>query len=126
MATRLFVYGTLMRGEHHHGTLAGARFVGEACTLPRFALALVDYYPAMSPGGECVVSGELYEVDPDTLAALDRLEDVPALYLRERIALSDGSAAEAYVLPVERLPQDAVPIAGGDFRALPAGLRAPR
>jgi gamma-glutamylaminecyclotransferase len=126
MATRLFVYGTLMRGEHHHGTLAGARFVGTASTLPRFALSLVDYYPAMSRGGECVVSGELYEVAPGMLAALDLLEDVPALYLRERIALADGSDAEAYVLPAERLPPGAVPIPGGDFRALPSLLRAPR
>jgi gamma-glutamylaminecyclotransferase len=126
MTTRLFVYGTLMRGEHHHGTLAGARFAGSARTLPQFALALVDYYPAMSRGGASAVAGELYDVDAATLAALDELEDVPTLYLRERLVLADGSAADAYVLPAERLPPGAVPIPAGDFRALPAKLRAPR
>lgn len=126
MRTLLFVYGTLMRGEHHHATLAGAHFVASARSEPRYTLHLVDYYPALSAGGSDAVSGELYEVDARTLAELDTLEDVPSLYLRAPLRLSDGGVADAYVLPRERLPAGAPAIPGGDFRSLPAALRAPR
>ena len=45
---RLFVNGTLMRGEPLHGNLAGAVFRGAARTAPRYRLLSVrDVHPAM-------------------------------------------------------------------------------
>jgi gamma-glutamylcyclotransferase (GGCT)/AIG2-like uncharacterized protein YtfP len=113
---RIFVYGTLMQGGHHHDTMQGAHFMGTARTLPEFELLCVDYYPALLRGGTTSVLGELYEVDARTLERLDELEEVPAYYLRQRIWLCDGSEADTYVMPRERVPAG-TPIASGDFRA---------
>jgi gamma-glutamylaminecyclotransferase len=112
---RVFVYGTLMRGERHHDTLAGAEFLGPGRTLPRYELVQIDYYPAMLRGGTSSVIGELYAVDGETLRRLDALEEVPTYYLRESIDLADGTRADTYVMPRDRA-EGARPIPSGDFR----------
>jgi gamma-glutamylcyclotransferase (GGCT)/AIG2-like uncharacterized protein YtfP len=112
----LFVYGTLMRGEHHHDVMLEAEFVREAETLPAYELVLIDYFPAMLEGGQTRVCGELYRVDGETLARLDALEEVPHYYIRARIALADGQSADTYVMPRERA-RGAVRIPSGSFRA---------
>lgn len=105
-----------MRGEHHHDVMARAEFVAEAATLPLYELVLIDYFPAMLAGGTTRIQGELYRVDAETLARLDELEEVPHFYVRERIALADGSSAETYLMPRERVT-NAKPIPSGSFRA---------
>lgn len=114
--SQLFVYGTLMRGEHHHDTMAGAEFIAEAQTLAEYELLLIDYFPALVPGGEQAVRGELYSVDAATLARLDALEEVPHYYVRERVQLAGGGSAETYVMPRERVGVEAKRIASGSFR----------
>ncbi len=52
----------------------------------------------MVAGGEHAIAGEVYAVDGDTLAALDRLEGVPRFYQRAPIPLADGTTAETYLL----------------------------
>jgi len=111
----VFVYGTLMKGELHHTTIAHARFLRAAETLPEYELVQIDYYPAMLPGGSHAIRGELYEVDDQTLRRLDHLEDVPHYYERLIIPLADGTEANAYVMPRER-GQGGRPIASGYFR----------
>jgi gamma-glutamylaminecyclotransferase len=112
---RVFVYGTLMKGELHHTTMAHARFIGQAETEPRYELVQIDYYPAMLPDGAHAVHGELYEVDDATLRRLDELEEVPHYYERHELTLADGTKAFAYVMPRTRAP-GATPIASGYFR----------
>jgi gamma-glutamylcyclotransferase (GGCT)/AIG2-like uncharacterized protein YtfP len=111
----VFVYGTLMRGEHHHATLVGAEFLGLVETLPLYDLVQIDYYPALLPGGGSKVTGELYRVDDATLARLDELEEVPGYYVRERVELADGRSVFAYLMPRARA-QGGVPIDSGYFR----------
>lgn len=69
---RVFVYGTLMRGEENHEPfLAGSRFVCHA-ELPGYALYKVDScYPGIVPEEGERVKGEVYEVDTGTLTLLD-------------------------------------------------------
>ena len=74
---RLFVYGTLMRGEPNHHYLAQSRFLGEARTEPAYTLVSLGAFPTMVPGGQTSVVGELYETDRRTLLAIDRLEGHP-------------------------------------------------
>ena len=111
----MFVYGTLMKGELHHTTMAHARFVRAAETAPEYDLVQIDYYPAMIAGGSHRVLGELYEIDDQTLARLDRLEEVPDYYERKTITLGDGTEAIAYVMPRERAVSGS-PIPSGYFR----------
>jgi gamma-glutamylcyclotransferase (GGCT)/AIG2-like uncharacterized protein YtfP len=121
MITRVFVYGTLRRGEGNHRLLAGARCVGAARTAPAFTLRDLGAYPAMLAGGATSVVGEVYEVDELTLDVLDRLEGHPRFYRREPIALADGAHVEAYLLPADRAWGLTRTIESGDWRA-----RAPR
>jgi gamma-glutamylcyclotransferase (GGCT)/AIG2-like uncharacterized protein YtfP/predicted GNAT family N-acyltransferase len=116
---KVFVYGTLMRGERNHRLLARVRFLGEAITAPRFELAHLGAYPALVPGGKTAIAGELYAVDAATLAALDDLEAHPHYYQRTVIELSDGELVEAYLLDGEHA-SGRPRIAAGDWRRAPA------
>lgn len=111
----VFVYGTLMKGELHHTSIAHARFVRAAETLPEYELVQIDYYPAMLPGGGSRIMGELYEVDDATLKHLDELEEVPHYYERRVITLADGTDAQTYIMPRDRADKGS-PIPSGYFR----------
>ncbi|MCB9538146.1 MAG: gamma-glutamylcyclotransferase [Myxococcales bacterium] len=115
MATRLFIYGTLMRGEVGHHLLGAARYVGAARTHARYTLLRLGWYPALIEGGETAVRGEVYDVDDAALPALDAYEDAPALYTRSPVALQDAAPAAAYLLRPERRGAHPV-IAHGDWR----------
>ncbi len=95
---RVFVYGTLLRGEPNHHLLADAELLGEARTEPVFDLVSLGAFPAMIAGGETAVAGEIYEVDPPTLDTLDRLEGHPRFYRRRSVRLDDGGEVLAYLL----------------------------
>lgn len=92
---RLFVYGSLMRGQAEHRLLGAARALGGCRTAEGFALLDLGEYPALVEG-EGSVAGELYEIDDATLARLDEYEDHPTLFERVVIALDDGSTAVTY------------------------------
>jgi len=88
--TRVFVYGTLKRGCHNHHFLAGQEFLGEARTVPGYALFLLGDYPGMVRriGTFDDVIGEVWAVDTAGLTALDELEGVGAgLYERVPVHL---------------------------------------
>jgi gamma-glutamylcyclotransferase (GGCT)/AIG2-like uncharacterized protein YtfP len=91
----LFVYGTLRRGECNHRELRGSVFLGFARTTPRYAVRRIAGFPALLPGTN-EVSGELYEVDGDLLARLDRFEG--DAYRRRLVDLTGGASAQAYFL----------------------------
>jgi len=101
--TLVFVYGTLLVGEHNHRLLKGAQLISdEARTQPGFQLYDLGRYPALVRDGDQAVLGEVYEVDEPMLAALDRLEGHPDLYRRTGIVLADGTAVETYLMsPVQ-------------------------
>jgi gamma-glutamylcyclotransferase (GGCT)/AIG2-like uncharacterized protein YtfP len=99
----LFVYGTLKRGFSNASELAGAAFARKAATATGYGLFSVSGYPALARRGDGVVHGELYVVSDAQLARLDVFEEVPHRYRRESIVLDDGSHAEAYVVPADRV-----------------------
>jgi gamma-glutamylaminecyclotransferase len=113
---RVFVYGTLLVGESNHHYLAEARLVREAKTRPAFRLYDLGTHPGLVAGGEYAVSGEVYEVDATTLAALDQLEEHPDVYRRTHIVLDDGTELETYLMPPELVAGHPV-IASGSWRA---------
>jgi gamma-glutamylcyclotransferase (GGCT)/AIG2-like uncharacterized protein YtfP len=111
---RLFLYGSLMRGESNAAHLAGAIFVAEARTAAGYQLHDLGPYPGMRRG-QGQVEGELWLVSPRQLRQLDAFEEHPHRYRRERITLEGGEIAFAYlhcdpeVAPGPR-------IAGGSWR----------
>ena len=113
--TRVFVYGTLLTGQPNHYLLDDQDLAATATTEPAFTLVNLGRFPAMCEGGDTAVLGELYDVGPATLVALDRLEGHPSFYHRAPITLTDGSKVIAYLLPRARAlayPQ----IHDGDWR----------
>jgi gamma-glutamylaminecyclotransferase len=112
---KLFVYGTLMRGERAHHYLSAARFLAEGWTAPRYWLAdMGEGYPALVAGGTTAVYGEIYRVDGSTLARLDAYEPAPDYYQRVRIEVA-GHDSWVYLLP-EHEARGCAAIVSGDWR----------
>jgi Uncharacterized conserved protein len=78
----VFVYGTLKKGHGNNGLLCNSRFVGNGVTQDRFWM-LSGGFPVLLRGNEAQASGEVYEVDTNTLSRLDRLESNGVMYNRE-------------------------------------------
>jgi gamma-glutamylcyclotransferase (GGCT)/AIG2-like uncharacterized protein YtfP len=99
----LFVYGTLMRGGVRHRLLADQRFLGEARTLPCYALYDFDAHPGMvrGDGGGRAVAGELYEVVVSRIPELDAAEDAPELFRLESIEV-EGQEEMVYAYLYQR------------------------
>ena len=111
---RLFVYGTLMRGERAHNLLGTSPFISDAITLPEFTLVNLGSYPGLRAGGETAVVGEIYEVSHSTLRELDDYEEVPEVYLRISRTLA-GAETMLYIVRPEVEPNAPI-IFNGDWR----------
>ncbi|XP_053669703.1 putative gamma-glutamylcyclotransferase CG2811 [Anopheles nili] len=109
---RVFVYGTLKRGEPNHHWLTDvtngkARFIAKGHTTVRYPLVVASPYniPFLLdvPGRGHFIAGEIYEVDDPMLSRLDVLEDYPKLYDRrpeviQRVEAADGTAEESCLI----------------------------
>jgi gamma-glutamylaminecyclotransferase len=103
--TRVFVYGTLLRGEPNHPVLGGCLLVAQARTRSEFTFHSLGGFPGMIRGSDIdhqVVIGEIYEVDRAALDRLDRLEGHPSFYERTEIVLECGSVVQTYLLARDR------------------------
>ena len=92
MGERVFVYGTLRRGQRNHALLESGRLLGPFITRPLYTMLDLGAYPAVVPGGSTAVTGEVYAVNAQTLASLDRLEGYPRRYTREILETPYGNA----------------------------------
>jgi gamma-glutamylcyclotransferase (GGCT)/AIG2-like uncharacterized protein YtfP len=92
MSALVFVYGTLKSGygnnEFHLGT---SEFVGEAVVADATLMAVSSFPGAIEAHGEHV-KGEVWRVDEQTLARLDRLEGCPHMYERRLVPTKYGDA----------------------------------
>ncbi|MCA1790542.1 MAG: gamma-glutamylcyclotransferase [Thioalkalivibrio sp.] len=119
--TRLFVYGTLLRGLSRAQMLRGSRLLGPALLSGR--LFDLGSYPGLLAGPGLVV-GEIYLVDTSALQRLDRVEDFDArdpegsLYRRETVSARHfsgrGETVQSYFYNGE--PDAGIPIPHGDYR----------
>ena len=106
---RLFVYGSLKRGQANHGQLHAAHFVARVRTAPRFALRTIDGYPALVLGDRSIV-GELYQLPIEALPALDDFEGDG--YQRTEVELEGGARAIAFL---SRFPSAGAPLAADEW-----------
>jgi len=88
-STRLFVYGTLKRGQPRAHYLRNETFLGKAVTCPQYRLVNCGDYPGLvSSDAGIAIQGELWEVSRRCLQILDNVEGVPFnLYQRAEIQL---------------------------------------
>lgn len=97
--TRLFIYGSLKKGYWNNTRfMTTSAYVGEAETIPLFRLFDVCGYPwlVLDMENGVAVKGELWDVEPSVLAALDLME-INAGYIRIAVKLEDGSIADTYM-----------------------------
>lgn len=104
----LFVYGTLRQGMSHHHYLVTQTSIGHAISLDHFDVIHIHHpsepngYPmatrTKSDTGK-PLSGEIYDIDNETLRILDEYEDYPAFYDRRtlRFMMDSGKIVEAII-----------------------------
>lgn len=115
----VFVYGTLKEGFRNFHVNRGRRLPGEFVTLQAYPLYVIGEFGlpwlVQEPGRGQRVTGQVFEVDAPTLAALDVLERVSdtGWYLRTALQVrpaAGGAAlwASAYFGDTARLQSDRV------------------
>ena len=102
--TKVFVYGTLKRGNSVRGLDrwgSSAEFVGPATTTDNnYSLWSLGAFPAVS-SGKVHISGEVWLVDNETLAELDRIEGHPNFYKRIEVSTTQGKAWMYYIPDID-------------------------
>jgi gamma-glutamylaminecyclotransferase len=99
--TRVFVYGTLKEGFRNFHVNRGRRVPGTFVTVEPLALYVIGEFglPWLVAGRDegHPVRGQLFEVDPATLAAMDRLEriDDDGWYRRVPLRVRPAAGGEA-------------------------------
>jgi gamma-glutamylaminecyclotransferase len=113
MTELVFVYGSLRRDQSNHGWIVGGRFLGLHRTGPYFTMRDLGAFPAVTPGGDSEILGEVYAVSPAMLQRLDQLEGCPGFYYRRQLVTRWGSVW-IYLLPAH-VAHDAPRVPQGDW-----------
>ena len=108
----VLVYGSLRRGLHNHYLLEHTLFVGNIKTPALWTLYDLGAFPAVVPGGNTAITGEVYQVDDATFAELDLLEGYPDFYQRRQID-TDLGLLWIYYLP--KAAPDFIKVDSGDW-----------
>ncbi len=113
---RVFVYGTLLKGECNARQAPRARRARARATGTLYDTGYG--FPAFVKSGSTRIVGELLTVDDEAFAMMDHLERCPSLYRREKIsvALCRGGRTLAWVYIMNHLPEGATVIESGDWR----------
>jgi gamma-glutamylcyclotransferase (GGCT)/AIG2-like uncharacterized protein YtfP len=120
----VFVYGTLRRGGSNAFRMDGATFHGSGTVAGR--LYRISWYPGLVLDSESGgVTGDVFAVSPEQLAALDEFEGLAAGELeggeyrrvKALVTLEDGDAVEAWVYEWKGSVSEAYVIPEGDWLA---------
>ena len=95
---KVFVYGSLLKGLHNAYVLGDSNCIGKFETKKEFKMYDIGAYPAITDGKQAI-KGEVYEVDDEVLARLDRLEGISSgFYFRREVTIPKlGEKALIYV-----------------------------
>ena len=104
--SRVFVYGSLLRGLHNHRVLKDSScYLPGALTSKSFVLVdSAQGYPYavhsrnLPEHSQAPILGEVYTVSDSVLAALDDLEEHPCHYRRELVDIDGEESAWMYIL----------------------------
>lgn len=111
MKERVFVYGTLRSGGGQSARMNCGQRLGQA--LVRGDLYQVDWYPAAVLGGVSEIVGEVFELNPEDLAALDEYEGDE--YRRVRATVRGIVVGEAWIWEWARSVEGLRRIPSGDW-----------
>ena len=85
----VFTYGTLMRGQSAEYLMGNAEWSGHAC-LRGYAMTDLGSFPGISESASETALGEVWFVDDDTLAQLDRHKEEYSLYIRRQVQVENS------------------------------------
>jgi gamma-glutamylcyclotransferase (GGCT)/AIG2-like uncharacterized protein YtfP len=90
---KVFVYGSLKQGFHNHRLLALAKKVGDT-EIMGYKMVNLGQFPGIISDIESKtpIKGEVYEVNAEQMATLDRLEGHPHFYMRFPVTTDLGTA----------------------------------
>jgi gamma-glutamylaminecyclotransferase len=92
----LFTYGSLQKGQSNHRILENMATKFVAFDSIQADLVPTGYpFPAIKRGSG-LVTGEVYSVDDDGLAVLDRFEGDPHFYQRRTTTTNDNRQVNVY------------------------------
>ena len=95
----VFVYGSLRKGFGNNRLLQGQEFLRASATEDKFLMYSMGGFPAVDTSVDSnQIQGELYEVNPEGMARLDRLEGYPSFYDRKEVKLATGETAWVYFI----------------------------
>ena len=89
---RIFVYGTLKRGQRNAHYMRDAQYVGRHVTEKIYSMYEFGGYPAVCRDGRHAISGEVYRVNDRHFGILDEFESYPDFYQRIEIPTLWGDA----------------------------------
>lgn len=99
MSHKVFVYGTLKRGQANNKRLKDSKFLGEAETTHSYRMYTNRSYPMIIEDQDHgkAIKGELYEVSDEVLKDLDYLEGQGFLYERKKLHIKGHDDVIGYV-----------------------------
>jgi gamma-glutamylcyclotransferase (GGCT)/AIG2-like uncharacterized protein YtfP len=97
-ATSLFVYGSLV-DEGHREEILGRRVDAVAATVRNYERGRGRHFFVRKRLGASTAGLLVLDLSERDFAALDRYEEIPMLYTREKITveLADGNAARCWI-----------------------------
>lgn len=90
MDIKVFTYGSLKRGKSNHSVLKHSDFLGVASTIDaKYTMFHNSAYPAVIETEYCPkhIGGEVFRVNPKTLALLDQIEGNGYYYTRNQVGV---------------------------------------
>jgi gamma-glutamylaminecyclotransferase len=113
----VFVYGTLMKGFNNNILLRNSLMIDTATTEEKYTLVASGIPYLLDKSSDTYVSGEVYQVDENTLDSLDSLEGHPVWYNRRIINVisEKGDKIKAWTYFMGGNPGGTV-IESGDYR----------
>lgn len=118
--TLVFVYGSLLSGLSNHDVLSrngSAVFVRADRTPPFYTMVDLGSFPGVFQCGSTKIVGEVWSVDRECLAALDRLEGHPHFYKRCPVSLVGTRQAVTYFLQRSGRMYGRSMVSSGDWRS---------
>ncbi len=117
----VFVYGTLKQGFSNHVLLKHSKLVGQGATQNRYAMYRSGIPFVSQKERVSTISGEVYEVNKNTLHNLDILEGHPNWYRRIKTPIDiinktgDIKTINAWLYFNEEIPEQAELIKSGIY-----------
>lgn len=115
MPIKVAVYGTLKIGGALHGNMKSINAVfNEKKVIPGFKMYDLGPFPAVVKDDVSEISVEIYNINEEGLARLDRVEGYPNFY--NRMQLEDGSWI--YFMDKSKVSSDWTIIKDGNWKKL--------